>query len=101
MSRHGERWVWVLVTWAGLAVPGCMPYYPEAVRQCVGGLSSGPLDVQTVAALGPGRPFPAPAGAPAPQEGGPKDGKRLLQVPRELPGAEAPPIRLPKEMPKT
>ncbi|MCI0463354.1 MAG: TolC family protein [Gemmataceae bacterium] len=101
MGRQIGRWGRLGLLCAGLALPGCLPHYPDEVRQALCGPTSVPLDVQSVSALGPPRDPPAPDSAEGEKLPPPKDGKQRLVIPPELPGADAPPIKLPPLLPKT
>ncbi len=102
MRQQVGRWTWRLgLLGAALALPGCLPHYPEGLRQSLCGPPPAPLDVQSAVTLGPPRELPAADKVEGEKLPPPKEGKQRLVIPPELPGADAPPIKLPPLLPKT
>ncbi|MGE3804055.1 MAG: TolC family protein [Gemmataceae bacterium] len=75
-----------------LLIAGCLFPVRHEVDSQVCGLAEQPLDLMVPAARDPGAPQKTPDATPMPA---PKVFPERLQIPQNLPGAEAPPIELP------
>src|SRR3954465_3715481 len=89
-------------TSAALGRAGCLPCPPAPPACGRSGPSLQPREALAVATLGPAQVLPARAYEPEPPgkgaEGAPGKKGPTMQIPPELPGADAPPIKLPGKL---
>lgn len=92
MTASRSRGWAVAAVCAAALLPGCLPKVAEPYRCVIGPPAAVPLDVGAATLLGPTE-APRPSDVePLPPPKGLKD---PLRIPPELPGADAPPIKLP------